>query len=101
MGLKFSLRQLLKSPGFAVISVLTLALGIGSNAAMFSFLNSWILHPSQFPDVDRLIVMFETDKASGMQYSTSPADWKDWREKSGIFEELAAANNDSFNLTGG
>jgi putative ABC transport system permease protein len=101
MGLRFSLRQLLKSPGFAVISILTLALGIGSNAAMFSFLNSWILRPSQFPDVDRLVVMFETDKTSGSQYGTAPADWKDWREKSGIFEELAAANNDSFNLTGG
>ncbi len=101
MGLKFSLRQLLKSPGFAVISVLTLALGIGSNTAIFSFINSWILRPSQFPDLDRMVVMFETDKTSGSQFATAPGDWKDWREKSGILEELAAANNDSFNLTGG
>ena len=83
MGLKFALRQLLKSPGFTAIAVLTLALGIGSNAAIFSFINSWILRPSAFPDLDRLVVMFETDKTSGSQYATAPADWKDWREKSG------------------
>jgi putative ABC transport system permease protein len=100
MGVRFSLRQLLKSPGFTAIAVVTLALGIGSNAAIFSFINSWILRPSAFPDLDRLVVMFESDKTTGLQYGTSPADWKDWREKSGIFEELAAANIDSFNLTG-
>lgn len=100
MGLKFSLRQLLKSPGFALISILTLALGIGSNAAIFSFINSWVLRPSAFPDLDRLVVMFETNKSSGAEFGTAPGDWKDWREKSDIFEDLAAANNDSFNLTG-
>ncbi len=101
MGLKVSVRQLLKSPGFALISILTLALGIGSNAAIFSFVNSWILRPSAFPSLDRLVVVFETNQSSGSEFATSPADWKDWREKSGIFEDLAAANNDSFNLTGG
>jgi putative ABC transport system permease protein len=100
MGLKFSLRQLSKSPGFAVISIVTLALGIGSNTAIFSFLNSWILRPAAFPDLDRLAVVFETNKSSGMEFATSPADWKDWREKSDVFEELAAAQNDNFNLTG-
>ena len=65
MGLKFALRQLLKSPGFAAVAILTLALGIGANAAIFSFINSWILRPSAFPDLDQLVVMFETDKKSG------------------------------------
>lgn len=100
MGLRLPLRQLIKNPGFAIIAIVTLALGIGSNAAMFTFVNSWILRPSLFPDMDRLVVMYETDRQSRYQFATPPADWKDWRGKSGIFEDLAAASINSFNLTG-
>jgi putative ABC transport system permease protein len=100
MGMKFALRQLRQSPGFALIAIATLALGIGSNAAIFSFLNSWILRPSQFPDLDRLVVIYGSERSSGQQFAASPADWRDWREKSEIFEDLAAARNASFNLTG-
>src|SRR5579872_4241467 len=101
MDLKYALRQLSKSPGFALIAVLTLALGIGANTAIFSYVNSWILRPSPFPDVDRIAVLFETNQRTGNTNSTAPADWMDWRAKSDIFEELAAATWSSYNLTGG
>lgn len=100
MGLKLAVRHFLKSPGFALVVVLTLALGIGANTAIFSFVNAWIMRPLPFSNPDQLVVLFETDKKTGSRSSVAPADWKDWREKSGVFEELAAVGGGSFNLTG-
>ena len=100
MDLKYSLRQLAKSPGFTVVAILTLAVGIGANTAIFSFVDSWILRPSPFPEVDRIALLFETNKRTGATLSTAPADWVDWRAKSDIFEDLAAATFASYNLTG-
>jgi putative ABC transport system permease protein len=100
MGLVYALRQFAKSPGFTLIAVLTLALGIGANTAIFSFVNSWLIHPVSFPNQDRLVVLFETDKKTGSRSSVAPADWLDWRAKSQVFEELGAAAFNSYNLTG-
>ena len=100
MDLHLAFRQLLKSPGFTIVAILTLALGIGGNTCIFSFINSWILRPAPFPDAGRLVVLFETDKRMGGTNSTAIADWNDWREKAGIFENLAAANWATYNLTG-
>ena len=98
MGLKFALRHFLKSPGFALVVVLTLALGIGANTAIFSFVNAWIIRPSPFSNPDQLVVLEETNKKTGSRGSVSPGDWTDWREKSGVFEELAGATWGSYNL---
>ena len=100
MGLKLALRHFSKNPGFALVVVLTLALGIGANTAIFSFVNSWIIRPSPFPNPDQLVLLFETDKKTGSEGSVSPGDWKDWREKSGIFDDLASATWGTYNLTG-
>jgi putative ABC transport system permease protein len=100
MDLKYALRQLAKAPGFTLVAILTLALGIGANTAIFSFIDSWILRPSPFPEIDRLVVLFETNKRTGTTNLVSPADWIDWREKADIFEELATASFASYNLTG-
>lgn len=94
------MRQLAKNPGFVLVAILTLALGVGANTASFSFVNAWIIRPLPFPDPDRLVVLFETDKKSGSTGPTAPADWNDWREKSGVFADLATASGDNFNLTG-
>ncbi len=99
MGLKLAFRHFLKSPGFALVVVLTLALGIGANTAIFSFVNSWILRPLPFPNPGQLVVLFETDKKTGSRGPVSPADFKDWREKSGIFDQLASIDFGTFNLT--
>ena len=100
MELKYALRQLFKSPGFAIVAILTLALGIGANTAIFSFISSWMLKPSPFPNIDRLVLLLETNKRTGSENFTAPADYLDWRDQAGIFEELAAATGNSYNLTG-
>jgi hypothetical protein len=100
VDLKYALRQISKNPGFAVVVVLTLALGMGANTAIFSYVKSWILRPSPFPHIERVAILLETNKRTGATTSVSPADWIDWRDKSEIFEELAAASFASFNLTG-
>jgi putative ABC transport system permease protein len=97
---RYSFRQLAKNPAFALIAIFTLALGIGANTAIFSFVNAWIIRPLPFPDPARLVVLFETEKKSGSPGPVAPADWKDWRERSGIFEDLATASGENFNLTG-
>jgi putative ABC transport system permease protein len=100
VDLKYTLRQFAKSPGFALVAILTLALGVGANTAIFSFVNAWILRPSNFPNPGQLVVLFETEKKTGNEGPVSAPDWKDWKEKSGVFEELAAADFSTFNLTG-
>ncbi len=100
MNLKHALRRLFTAPGFTVIAILTLALGIGANTSMFSFVNAWILRPSPFPQDTQLVVLFETDSKSGNTRPVAPADWRDWREKSSVFQELAAMRFASYNLTG-
>jgi hypothetical protein len=74
--LKFALRQLLKNPGFTAVAVFTLALGIGANTAMFSFLNSLLLRPLPFPHSEQLVRVFRATPqiANG---DISPADYLD------------------------
>ena len=98
--MKYAFRQLAKSPGFTLVAILTLALGIGANTAIFSFVNTWILHPLPFVHPEQIVVLSETDKKSGHQGPIAPADWKDWKEKSNVFDEVAAMDFTSSNLTG-
>src|SRR5258708_17670334 len=100
MDLKFAIRQFVKSPAFTLIAVLTLAFGIGANTAIFSFVNAWIIRPLPYPDGDGLVVMFERNLQTGRESPTAPADWKDWRDQSGVFEELALYDFNVYNLTG-
>src|SRR5258708_40229198 len=100
MDLKFAFRQVVKSPAFTLIAVLTLAFGIGANTAIFSFVNAWIIWPLPYPDPDRLVVMFEKNLHTGRESPTAPADWKDWRDQSGVFEELALYDFNVCNFTG-
>ncbi len=99
---KYAIRTLVKKPGFAMITVLTLALGIGANAAIFSAVRAVLLRPLPFPSPDRLVQLFSTsvkapDGASG---TASPPDFTDWRRDSRSFTDIAALNADSFALTG-
>jgi hypothetical protein len=63
--LKYGLRMLTKSPTFAVISILALALGIGANATMFSYVNAWLIKPVAYPQADRLMVFLSHDTKKG------------------------------------
>ena len=99
--LRFAWRTLRRSPGFTVIAVLTLAIGIGANAAIFSVINTVILRPLPFPDSQRIDWVWETDQNRGVRRGTaSQAEFLDWRERNHSFEELAAWRELFFTVTG-
>ncbi len=96
--LRYGLRTLLKSPGFTAVAVLTLALGIGANTAIFSVVNGVLLKPLAYRDPSRLVMAFESQQA-GQQGNLSPANFLDWRERNQVFEQLAASMKQGFVLT--
>jgi hypothetical protein len=97
--LKYSVRMLRKNPGFASVVVITLALGIGANTAIFSFVNAVILNPLPFPDADRLVVINEISK-EGAEIGVSLPNFQDWQVRAKSFEEIGGYRFDTFNLSG-
>jgi putative ABC transport system permease protein len=101
--LRFGARMLMKKPGFTAIAVLTLALGIGANTAIFSVVNAVLLKPLPYLKEPRLVFIESGDKQSDPRgyFGASPADFWDWREQSRTLQQLAAyAPSDGFTLTG-
>jgi putative ABC transport system permease protein len=96
---KFAIRMLAKSPGFTLVAVLTLALGIGANTAIFSVVNAVLLRPLPFRDSSQLVLMRETYKGVG-NVSVSYPNFLDWRQQSHSFSAMAVINNVAFNLSG-
>ena len=97
----YGLRMMRKSPGFTALAVLTLALGIGANTAVFSNVNALLLRPFPFPDLDRVTVVYETvPKQDATNVKAAPANFLDWTEQSKTFEHLAAFHGWDANLTG-
>lgn len=90
--LTYAIRTLVRRPGFAILAVLTLALGIGANAAMFSAVRAVLLRPLPFPDAANLMQISSTQVAnpSVPGGSVSPPDFHDWRQQSASFQEMAA-----------
>src|ERR1017187_4405521 len=86
--LRYAVRILLKAPGFTAIVVLVLALGIGTNTAMFSAMHALILNPFPFPESDR-IVYLDARHSSGRNSGTGYRDFLDWRAQNTVFEEMA------------
>lgn len=100
--LKFSARSLLKHPGFTAVAVLTLAIGIGANTTIFSTVDALILHPFSFPNQQRLMVVWEQNRAVGIQRgSVSPGNFIDWRDQNQVFEQLIAIQQKSFDVSDG
>ena len=98
---RFGLRMLGKNPGFTTVAVLTLALGIGANTAIFSFVNAILLRPLPYRDADQLMMVFETRATDGsLKEPVAAPMLGEWRRQSSVFEELAARGGDSFNLSG-
>jgi putative ABC transport system permease protein len=86
---RFALRQLVKSPGFSLVAIFTLALGIGSSVAIFSVVNGVLLRPLPYPDPDALVRVHEIVPNYG-RFSVAPANFLDWRQQSTSFERIAA-----------
>jgi putative ABC transport system permease protein len=97
--LRYGLRMLAKKPGFTVVAVFTLALGIGANSAIFSVVNGVLLRPMPLEDPNRLIKIWETFLPGG-QGTVSVPNLKDWREQNTVFNGIAAYTFSSLNLRG-
>jgi len=97
----YGLRMLLKSPGFTVVALLSLALGIGANTAIFSVVNQVLLHPLPYPDADRLVSVWRTIPSQGIQqFATSIPDFLDWSAQNHAFQQMAAIQGSAANVTG-
>jgi len=97
--LRYGLRMLAKNPGFTAVAVLTLALGIGANTAIFSVVNGVLLRPLPYADPGRLMTVYETSREFG-QMSVAYPNFLDWRRENHAFTDIAAYRGDDFNFTG-
>ena len=85
------LRQLRRNPGFTAVAVLTLALGIGANTAIFSVVNAVLLKPLPYAEADRLVVLWEQNSHRGwFQNVVSGANFLDWKRQNLVFADMAA-----------
>jgi predicted permease len=97
--LKYGVRMLLKNPGFTAVAILTLALGIGVNTAVFSVVNGVLLNPLPFHNPDQLVALYEHPREFERS-SISYPNFLDWQRRNTVFSQIAVYRSDSFNLTG-
>lgn len=97
---RFGLRMLLKNPVFTTVAVVTLALGIGANTAIFSVVDAVLLRPLPYPNADRLVFLWSTMHAQGVPISGSALpNYQVWRDQNTVFDGLAGFYNGNFNLS--
>jgi putative ABC transport system permease protein len=98
--LRFALRQLLKAPGFTAVAVLTLGLGIGACAAIFSVVDRVLLRAPPFPEPERVMVLRERAVGQGQDVLATPSRYLAWRQQAASFQSLGALMRVGYNLTG-
>jgi putative ABC transport system permease protein len=96
---RYAIRQLARTPGFTIVAVLTLALGIGASSAIFSVVNGVLLRPLAYPNPDGLVRVHELLQKFG-RFSVAPATFLDWRQQNTVFEHIAAFNATGATLVG-
>src|SRR5437868_1847154 len=103
--LRYGVRVLLKKPGFTFIVIITLALGVGANTAIFSVVNGLLLRPLPYPDSQRIVDVWHTppqESFPGLKtFSVSPANYLDWKSQSNSFEQMAIYQYADFSLSAG
>src|SRR5215213_7723463 len=98
---RYGLRMLTKRPGFTLVAVFTLALGIGANSAIFSIVNGLLLRPLPYRDSERLVIIWtHSPGANVTQDWPSPGQFSAIKAQNSVFEELALAQGSNVNLTG-
>ena len=95
--IRYSLRTLAKARGFAIVTVVTIALGIGANTAIFSVIDAVLLKPLPYRDPDRLLMVWEKPPGSERN-GISAANFLDWRNQNHVFEQMSAITGESYNL---
>src|SRR2546428_13284478 len=98
-NLRLALRGLIKNPAFSAVAIITLALGIGANTAIFSIVNAVLLRPLPYPQADRIMVLNESS-GPGQDFSVALPDYFDWQKETKTFEHLACTHKESRNLSG-
>ncbi len=99
---RYGLRILWRNPGLTVIVLISLALGIGANTAIFSVVNSVLFRPLPFKDPEKLVVVWEDASFVGFPENTpSPGNYADWKSQNHVFSKMAAMSTQNLNLTGG
>lgn len=98
--LRYGARLLRRSPAFSVVAVLTLALGIGANTAIFSVVNAVLLRPLPFPGQDRLVRLFESNPKGDNRNVVNPLNFMEWRDRTRSFAQMAAMHGWTSNITG-
>jgi hypothetical protein len=93
--IRYGVRTLLKQPGFTLVAIITLALGIAANTAIFSVVDGMLLRPLPYPQSEQFVMAWENHQALGgpEQEWLSPAGFDDWRQQNTVFSHLAAVNN--------
>jgi predicted permease len=103
--LRYGVRTLVKSPAFTIVAVLSLALGIGANTAIFSVVNGVLLRPLPYPEPERMVAVWHTppqESFPGMtRFSVSPGNYLDWKEQSRAFEQMAVYQYAGLSLSAG
>src|SRR6185295_16111790 len=97
--LRYAIRVLFARPGFSAIAILTLALGIGANTAIFTVVNAVLLRPLPFDDPGRLVLLLERTSQLPT-VTTSWPNYVEWRDQSGSFESIAAMRSITMTMTG-
>src|SRR5205085_6744821 len=96
---RFAFRQLITNPAFSAVAIITLALGIGANTAIFSIVNAVLLRPLPYPNAERIMVLCESS-GPGQDFSVALPDYLDWRNDNKVFAHLACTHKESRNLSG-
>ena len=103
--IRYGFRQLVKTPGFAVVAVITLALGIGANTAIFSVINGVLLRPLPFAHAQRLVRIWHKPPEKSFPgiktFAVSAANYLDWQKQNHVFQQMAIYSYHGFTLTGG
>ena len=100
--IRYGLRTMRRNPGFALVSVLAIALGIGANSAIFTIVNSVLLEPLRFPEPDRLVMVHDRNLKAGFpQFAISPGNYLDFRDHNHTLTGFAALTQQGLNLSGG